>query len=347
MSNPIKYSTGSESLALKKGNFYIGTGDVGKGPTSSTGYYNGISPPSGGYTIYLNKETGGPSIYTVSNDAQLISLTNSIAGQSYTGTQQCFDYFYGQTDKLLVNQDYPADYPYIVMDGLILNLDAGITQSYPGSGTVWTDVNGLGPKNNGTLTNGPTFNSDNGGSIMFDYTNDYVNFNNLPTSTTYSVSCWFTTNTGNWNGALFGFGTGSSPDTQDVYLFGESSSGCASPSGGSFGFNTWNCDSWGFGNASSILKGTGFHHVVATFNHQNLTLNKLWLDGLEKTLTQQIGSTQFSANLKNQFKIAANGWFVGGQLWNGNIATCQVYNRILSDSEVLQNYNAQKGRFGL
>jgi len=44
MSNPIKYSTGSESLALKKGNFYIGTGDVGKGPTSSTGYYNGITP---------------------------------------------------------------------------------------------------------------------------------------------------------------------------------------------------------------------------------------------------------------------------------------------------------------
>jgi hypothetical protein len=38
MSNPIKYSTGSESLALKTGNFYIGTGDVGKGPTSTTGY---------------------------------------------------------------------------------------------------------------------------------------------------------------------------------------------------------------------------------------------------------------------------------------------------------------------
>ena len=51
MANPIKYNTSAETLALKKGNFYIGTGDVGKGPTSSTGYYNGITPPSGGFTM--------------------------------------------------------------------------------------------------------------------------------------------------------------------------------------------------------------------------------------------------------------------------------------------------------
>ena len=63
MSNPIKYSTGVETLALKSGNFYIGTGDVGKGPTNTTGYYNGITPPSGDYTIYLNKASQGPSIY--------------------------------------------------------------------------------------------------------------------------------------------------------------------------------------------------------------------------------------------------------------------------------------------
>jgi len=79
MPNPIKYSTSAQTLALKKGNFYIGTGDVGKGPTSTTDYYNGITPPSGGYTIYLNKASGGPSIYTAANDSQLISLTNTIS----------------------------------------------------------------------------------------------------------------------------------------------------------------------------------------------------------------------------------------------------------------------------
>ena len=55
MPNAIKYNVSAETLALKKGNFWIGTGDVSKGPTSNTGYYNGITPPSGGYTIYLNK----------------------------------------------------------------------------------------------------------------------------------------------------------------------------------------------------------------------------------------------------------------------------------------------------
>jgi hypothetical protein len=52
MPNAIKYNVSAETLALKKGNFWIGTGDVGKGPTSSTGYYNGITPPSGGYKYY-------------------------------------------------------------------------------------------------------------------------------------------------------------------------------------------------------------------------------------------------------------------------------------------------------
>ena len=74
MSNTIKYSTGSESLALKKGNWWIGTGDVPKGPTNTTGYYNGITPPAGGYTIYLNKASQGPSIYTCANDTELIVL---------------------------------------------------------------------------------------------------------------------------------------------------------------------------------------------------------------------------------------------------------------------------------
>ena len=54
MPNSFKYSTDAQTLALKKGNFYIGVGDVDKGPTSTTGYYNGITPPAGGYTIYLN-----------------------------------------------------------------------------------------------------------------------------------------------------------------------------------------------------------------------------------------------------------------------------------------------------
>jgi hypothetical protein len=60
----------------------------------------------------------------------------------------------------------------IVTDGLVLYLDAGNVKSYPTTGTTWTDLVGV---NNGVLTNGPTFNPSNGGSIVFDGTNDYVN----------------------------------------------------------------------------------------------------------------------------------------------------------------------------
>ena len=170
MPNPIKYSTGSETLALKKGNLYIGTGDVGKGPSDTTGYYNGVSPSSGGYVIYMNK-TGAPgnlSYHNAPTDEALISFTNNLAGQSYTGVNQCLVYYAGQTDKVCVNRDYES----IITNGLVLNLDAGFTPSYPTSGTTWYDISTGG--NNGALTNGPTFNSGGGGSIVFDGVDDYV-----------------------------------------------------------------------------------------------------------------------------------------------------------------------------
>ena len=64
--------------------------------------------------------------------------------------------------------------PRIVTDGLVFCVDAGDKMSYPGAGTTWTDLSKN--RNNGTLTNGPTFDSANGGSIVFDGTDDYVNF---------------------------------------------------------------------------------------------------------------------------------------------------------------------------
>ena len=66
--------------------------------------------------------------------------------------------------------------PKIVTDGLVLYLDAANNRSYPGSGTTWTDLSRGG--NNGTLTNGPTFNGANGGSIVFDGTNDFIDCGN-------------------------------------------------------------------------------------------------------------------------------------------------------------------------
>jgi hypothetical protein len=353
MGYPVAYLSGN-TTTYETGMFKRGT--IGQNQaaalTGSYRWWNGIDVTSSQYLIYSDTFTTSattaanatPAAWTTPDltDQSLLNLINTLPERvgklPFTYVPVALQWIQSTGRYFLTKNGYEN----IVTDGQVLNLDAGWYLSYSGTGTNWKDLssNNL----NGTLINGPTFSN---GNIRFDYTDDYVNFSTLPSSTSYTVSCWFSANTGNWNGALFGFGSGDSPNTQDVYLFGESPSGCPSPAGGSFGYNTWNCDSWGFGNASSILKGTGFHHVVATFNNQNLTANRLWLDGVEKTLTQQIGTTQFSANLINQFKIASNGWYVGDQLWNGIITTCQVYNRILTPTEVLQNFNAQKTRFGL
>lgn len=170
MPNLIKHSTNSETLALKKGNFYIGTGDVDKGPTSETGYYNGITPPNGGYTIYLNKESNGPSIYVANNDTEFINLTNSISNESYETVSQCLTYFNGQSDKMVVNKEY-SEISTLTLEAFF---DASNVMSYPGYGNIWYDISGK--NNNATLYNSPTFVD---GSILFDGINNYATFNHL------------------------------------------------------------------------------------------------------------------------------------------------------------------------
>ena len=79
--------------------------------------------------------------------------------------------------------------PDISESGLVLALDAGNIKSYPGIGTAWTDLSGRGGI--GTLTNGPTFNSANGGSFSFDGIDDYVSsVSNLTLANNFSVSLW-------------------------------------------------------------------------------------------------------------------------------------------------------------
>jgi len=330
MPNPIKYSTGTESDALRKGNFHIGTGSVGKGPSDVTGYYQAVSPVSGGYVIYMNKEgaPGGLSYHSAANDSELITFTNNLAGQSYTGVNECFDYYYGQTDKVLVNQDYPADYPYIVMDGLILNLDAGITQSYPGSGTAWTDINGLGPKNNGTLINGTSFDSSNGGCLSFDGSDDYVS---IPNSNLWAfgqngtVTMWSyfdgERNTNNrW------WCTNNNQSSLDAYL----------ATGNRFGLH-----------GSATLTTTEYPRnqwVFVTVTYINGVI-KVYFNGINQPL--QGKTTDY--NITNNTQTLFIGKYVdpNGYRWRGEIASMSIYNKGLIESEVLQNYNAQKGRFGL
>ena len=331
MPNPIKYNASAETLALQKGNFWIGTGAVGKGPTSTTGYYNGITPPSGGYTLYLNKASGGPSIYCPANDAALISLTNSIAGAAYTTAQECFNYYYTQTDKMCLSQDYPADFPYIVLDGLVFYVDAGVTLSYPGSGTTWTDINGLGPKNNGTLTNGPTFSSANGGSIVFDGADDSIVTPNgnvfFSGKSQVTVCVWFKL-TSSFRPNLINIPIGSG-GTFSIENGSESANTLLTY------FNNNNPTSFPF-DLNTI------YQIVSIFNSGSVTTYK---NGVLIGTTTNNNSTLNTVGTTN-LVIGRWGWVFGNSII-GNVYITQIYNRALSAAEVLQNFNAQKSRFGL
>jgi hypothetical protein len=341
MPNPIKYSTSAQTLALKKGNFYIGTGDVGKGPTSTTDYYNGITPPSGGYTIYLNKATGGPSIYTAANDAALISLSNTIAGQTFATAAAALAWFATQTDKMVFNSDYPA----IVTNGLVLNLDAGFTPSYPTTGTTWYD---LGPGGgSGSLYNGTTFNSSNGGSIAFDGTNDFGSFptGNLPSGNSeISFNCWI-----KWNGTystiygdfIIGYGNDQGPNLVPLIIIRATNKASLEFGSGS-----------GVVNSSTSITSGSWVNISATYDK---SFNKIYINGsLDGTTAYSSASIQLSGSNGTNGGIGTI-FSVYGNLstparygaFNGNVSLVQIYNRALSAAEVLQNYNAQKGRFGL
>jgi hypothetical protein len=348
MPNSIKYSASAQTLALQKGNLWIGNGAVGKGPSTTTGYYNGVTPAAGGYTIYSYSasQTGNLSYFSAANDAALIAETNRIAGASYTTVNQCFNYYYTQTDRVCVSQDYPVDFPYIVLDGLFFYVDAGVTLSYPGSGTTWTDVNGLGPKNNGTLINGPTYNSSNGGSIVFDGVDDYSTVSsytplnnssmtlniwtkatsNPSTQRTTLMSKWGSSNQGNFSWLLFlnWFGNG------NLYFLVGNSSG----------------NNYSTATMTSNLSTSQYVNFSVAYNSGNI---KMYRNG---TLITEENSPYTSLKaVPTPLTIGAD-WDNGPtdtllRYYNGNIAVSQIYNRALSSTEVLQNYNAQKSRFGL
>jgi len=322
MPNSIKYNTSAETLALKKGNFYIGTGDVSKGPTSSTGFYNGITPPSGGYTIYLNKETGGPSIYAASS-AQLISLTNSIAGTSYTSVADSLNWYTTQSDKMVLNMDYPS----IVTNGLVLFLDGGFTTSYPTMGSTCYD-----------LTSSPAdFSLLNGLNVVNDYfsfdgTDDSLYYNSVPSKLQFTSASQFT----------YIFGARPVAASGGPFLRAGGNAYSFFPNEGSITFHSLG-PTYGYGNNATVglLNMTmGSNHFVAC------RVNNLVFDAFVD------GSFSSTANIPEQ--SIGGGWLSffntvdnGGQKLAGRLYFAYAYNRVLSNTEITSIYNSQKTRLGL
>jgi hypothetical protein len=216
--------------------------------------------------------------------------------------------------------------PDLVQNGLVLALDAADKNSYVGSGTSWSDLSGNA--NTGTLTNGPTFSGGNGGVIVFDVTNDYINIpNNSSFNVTdnISVEMWVRIETTQANnlGFLIKYANG--------YLFYVIN--------GKFRFDSRNGD------------GT-YYTTIGTTNIQDGVWK--YLVGQKSGLSYKVyvnGVLEGSTTANSVGNIASNvdlrlGTDDGTYL-NGRIGTFKIYNRVLSAAEILQNYNVQKTRFGL
>lgn len=217
--------------------------------------------------------------------------------------------------------------PRIVTDGLVLALDAGNTKSYNAgiSTTAWNDRSSQG--NNGTLTNGPTYSSANGGSIIFDGTDDYmpIGTTGFPYgSSSGTLSAWAnatsaTAGNGNW---IISYGNSAASQARFIGVYNQI-----------YYFGGWTNDITAVG----FQTNTWFNMVgVYDGTNASMYINGALVSGPTAKTWNTVANT---AQLGRQV--------YAGEYWNGRIANVQVYNRALTAAEISQNFNATRGRFGI
>jgi hypothetical protein len=215
----------------------------------------------------------------------------------------------------------------VVTTGLQLYLDAGNASSYPGSGTTWTDLSVN--SRNGTLTNGPTYSSADGGSIVFDGSNDYVQCTGSLTVTAATFVAWIKRN-GNqsqYDGILFSRGavtTGMNFQVSNQLGYHWNDAG-----------NTYN---W----QSGLTIPDATWCMIAVSVTSTAATAYLCQSGGTTTSTNTVNHS--SGNL-NDIKLAVDD--AAARYFNGNIAIAQLYNIALSAGQVSQNFQADRGRFGV
>jgi hypothetical protein len=270
-------------------------------------YYSSGFDENVGFTTFLSANIFAP--YDLVYDE--FSGTSFGAGQGR--------YMRQNTDKSVIvyNEiDEVSDFRDIVRSGLILDLDAGMNASFNNTGTAWNDLSGSG--NNGTLVNGPTYSSANNGSIVFDGSNDYIT---SPFATTSGQAVTYC-------GWLY------STETAATYRnFVDSVT--ANPM---IWWNTTGQIEFDAANWTTAAVYRNQWVYVALSKPSGSSSASYYVNGV---LVGTGGAYTTPALTPTWFNRAA------AQTWKGNASNVQAYNRALTATEVSQNYNALKHRFGL
>lgn len=223
--------------------------------------------------------------------------------------------------------------PSIVRSGLVLHLDAANPKSYPGSGTVWTDLSGNG--NNGTLINGVGFTSEIGGCLTFNGSNQYVSLLSTPqiAQSLYSSTVEIVAYRNRSNVFEVMFGGGLQSANAGFYV------GFRASNGNNFMYAYYSNDQDGSTPSTNIA----WNHYVATYNTANSSRFRYFNSSLLSP-SESSGVTNTSAN---KFFIGAfNNNNSPSDFFQGKIASVKIYNRALTAAEISQNFEAHRGRFG-
>ena len=337
MGIPMAYNTGTTNTYTEK-TVKRGTIALNPGPLLAPSYnwFNGVDATATQYLIYSDTYTTGqatqansrPTAWTTPDlsDTSLLALINTLperVGQTpFTYAPVALKWLHQSGRYFLLKNNFEN----IVTNGLILNLDGSWPNSYSGTST-WFDLSGQG--NNGTLTNGPTLNTSNGGSIQFDGANDYIGLPNglLSGTGNFTINQWIKCDSSELGGTTFG-----NYPSGDLQMF--------------FGYNYIGL--W-LSNNSTYLGTSPWNSVLPEF-----TTNPVMITAVRSGSTtyfyingvlQKTGSSSATIGSSSAlFRIGTN--TSNSEQYTGNIGVTQVYNRALSPAEIMQNFYAQGYRFG-
>jgi hypothetical protein len=223
----------------------------------------------------------------------------------------------------------------IVQTGLVLNLDSADVNSYPGSGTTWTDTSGN--ENSGTLVNGPTYTSGPAGYIATDGTNDYINFGQkFQYQDQFTAECWVRwTSTPTQTG---GCGIYAPIFTNKDYGWNINTNGSNTI--------TWNIYNTTGAANSVTTSGAYLNQWVHIVGYKNGVTMGLYING------SSIGTATLSTNsvyyAGYDCTIGGNHPCGGTNYYMGlRMGAARVYNKVLSPTEISQNFNAQRKRYNI
>jgi len=336
--NHIKLGSSTIS-SISVGDFSVGVaGGADYGPSTNTGFYNGIVPSGGGYIIYINNPGQVLTAHAPKNDTECLYYLNRY-GASAANISDALTWASSQSNLLVRSSEYvigdlPGGGPSIVTSGLVLNLDAGNPDSYSGTGSTWYDLTANG--NNATLINSPTYSSSNNGILTFNGSNQYATLGNpasLNNLSVFTVSSWLQLNSLSVNSVQSIYGQGFDNVNEALaFRFLDDHS---------FNIGTYNSSTGNRLTTSGAIFSTGtWYNLVGQYTGTDWTL---YINGSLSSSTTSAGINSTTAPIS-----IAGGYFSGtyARFLNGNISNVLVYNTALTSGQILQNYNATKSRFG-